>query len=60
MVKCAFMYDVYGIVKEEKYGNNKGKKFVSVSHIIPPILSKCVMTREPKDKHCILHCTQYK
>ena len=55
---CAFMYDVYGIVKVEKYGNNKGKK--SVSHIIPPILPKCAKTREPKDEHCVSQCTGYK
>ena len=35
-VKCTFMYDIYGIVKEEKYSCNKGKYFVSISHIILP------------------------
>ena len=54
------MYDVYGSVKIEKYSNNKGKMFVSVSHIIPPIPPKCVKTRKPKDNHCVLQCTQYK
>ena len=56
-VKCAFMYDVYGIVKVEKYGNNKGKNFVSMSHVIPPIPPKCAKTREPKGKCCVLQCT---
>ena len=54
------MYDVYGILKIEKYSNNKGKKFLSMSHIIPPILPKCAKTREPKDEHCVSQCTQYK
>ena len=53
------MYDVYGIVKIEKYNNNKGKKFVSVSHVIPPILPKCLKTGEPEDEHCVLQCTRY-
>ena len=53
------MYDVCGIVKIEKYSNNKGKNFVSVSHVIPPILPKCAKTREPEDEHCVLQFTQY-
>ena len=32
---------------------------MSVSHIILSILPKCVKTREPKDEHCVLQCTQY-
>ena len=53
------MYDVYGIVKIEKYSNNKGKNFISVSHVIPSILPKCVKTTEPKEEHCVLQPTQY-
>ena len=33
-VKCAFMYDIYGIERIEKYSCNKGEYFVSISHII--------------------------
>ena len=33
-VKCAFMYDVYGIVKVEYCSYNKGEYFVHISHII--------------------------
>ena len=33
-VKCAFLYDIYGIVKVEQYSRNKGEYFVSVSHVI--------------------------
>ena len=51
------MYDVYAIVKIEKYSTNEGKKFVSVIHIIPPIPPKCAKTREPKDECCVLQCT---
>ena len=51
-VKCAFMYDVYGIVKKNIV-IIKVKNFVSVSHIIPPILPKCPKTREPKDECCV-------
>ena len=36
-VKCAFVHDIYGIVKVEKYSYNKGEYFVSISHIIFPI-----------------------
>ena len=53
------MYNVYGIVKIEKYSCNKGKNFVFQSCIIPSIPPKCVKTREPKDKHGVLQCTQY-
>ena len=53
------MYDVYGNVKVEKYSNNKGEHFVSESHIIHPILPKCVKTREPEDECCVLQCTRY-
>ena len=53
------MYDDYGIVKVEKYSCNKGEYFVSESHVIPPIPPKCVKTREPKDKHCVLQCTHF-
>ena len=56
---CIFMYDVYGIVKVEKYGNNKGRSFISVSHVIPPILPMYAKTREPEDKHCASQCIQY-
>ena len=31
------MYDIYGIVKKEKYSCNKGEYFVSISHVIFPI-----------------------
>ena len=31
---CAFMYDIYGIVKVEYYSYNKGEHFVSISHIV--------------------------
>ena len=30
------MYDVYGIVKVEKYSCNKGEYFVPISHVISP------------------------
>ena len=30
------MYDIYGIVKKEKYSCNKGEYFVSISHVIFP------------------------
>ena len=53
------MYDVYGIVKVEKYSFNQGEYFVLESHIIPSIPPKCVKIREPKDKHCVSQCTQY-
>ena len=33
-VKCAFMYDIYGIVRIEKYSYNKDKYFVPISHVI--------------------------
>ena len=33
-VKCAFMYNIYGIVKVEYYSYNKGEYFVYISHII--------------------------
>ena len=33
------MYDVYGIVRIEKYSYNKGKYFVSISHVISLSLS---------------------
>ena len=51
------MYDNYGIVKIEIYSYNKGEYFVSICHVIPYIPPKCVKTREPKDKHCVLQCT---
>ena len=54
------MYNIYGIVKVENYSCNKGEYFVSVSHIITLILPKCTKTREPKDEHCVLQCTQYR
>ena len=53
------MYDVYGIVKIEKYSCNKDEHFVFESCVIPSILYKHVKTREPKDEQCILQCTQY-
>ena len=34
MVKCTFIYDIYGIVKVEKYSCNKGEYLVSISHVI--------------------------
>ena len=52
------MYDIYGIVKVEYSSYNKGVYFVSISHVITLIPPKCVKTREPKDKHCVLQCTQ--
>ena len=33
-VKCAFMYDIYGIVKVEKSNNIKRLIVVYVSHIL--------------------------
>ena len=53
-VKCAFLYNVYGIAKIENYSCNKGECFVFTSHIITLIQPKCAMTREPKDEHCVL------
>ena len=53
------MYDMYGMVKIEKYSCNKGENFVLESCIIPPILPKCGKIREPEDEHCVLQCTQY-
>ena len=46
---CAFMYDVYGIVKVEKYSCNKGKYFVSTSHIIS--------LRKRNPKMSIVYCS---
>ena len=43
------MYDVYGIVKIEKYSCNKGKILVFESRIIHSIPPKHAKTREPKD-----------
>ena len=40
-VKCAFMYDIYGVVKAEYNSCNKGEYFVSVSHVITLIPPKC-------------------
>ena len=57
-VKCAFMYDICGIVKVEYSSYNKGEYFVSISHVITLIPPKCAMTREPKDEHCVLQCIQ--
>ena len=34
------MYNIYGIVKVEKYSYNKGEYFVSLSHIIFPTKKK--------------------
>ena len=34
MVKCSFLYDIYGIVKVGKYSGNKGEYIVFISHII--------------------------
>ena len=53
------MYDVYGIVKVDKYSCNKGEYFVSESCVILPILPKCMKTRETEDDHCMLQCTRY-
>ena len=53
------MYNVYGIVKIEKYSCNEGKNLVFESHIIPSILPKHAKTREPKDEHCVLQCIWY-
>ena len=47
----------YGIVKIGIYSHNKGKYFVCNCHVISYVLPKCVKTREPKDKHCVLQCT---
>ena len=45
------MYDIYGIVNVEYCSYNKGKYFVSISHVISlPI-------KEPEDKHCVLWWT---
>ena len=52
-VNCAFMYDIYGIVKVEYNSCNKGEYFVSISHVTL-ILPKCLNTREPEDKHFVL------
>ena len=51
------MYDIYGIGTVEYNRCNKGEYFVSIGHVIILILPKCVKTREPKDKHCVLQCT---
>ena len=48
------MYDIYGIVKVEYNSCNKGEYFVSISHVITLMPPKCVKSREPKDKHCVL------
>ena len=56
-VKCAFMYDIYGIVKVNYNNYNKGEYFVSISHIIPLIPPKWAKTREPKDECCVSWCT---
>ena len=50
---CAFMCDIYGIVKVEYNSYNKSEYFVSISHIITLLLPKCAKTREPKDKCCV-------
>ena len=52
------MCNIYDIVKVEYNSYNKGEHFVSISHVITLILPKCVKTREPKDEHCVLQCTQ--
>ena len=49
---------MHGIVKIEIYSYNKQANTLytvvtSLSHILP----KCVKTREPKDEHCVLQCT---
>ena len=54
------MYDIYDTEKVEYYSYNKSEYFVSVGHIITLILSKCVKTREPEDKHCVSWCSQHK
>ena len=54
--KCAFMYDIYGIAKEEYNSHNKGEYFVSVDYVFTSIPPKCVKTREPKDEHCVSWC----
>ena len=51
------MYEINGIVKIEYSSYNKGEYFVSISHVIILILTKCVKTREPEDKHCVLQHT---
>ena len=56
-VKCAFMYNIYGIVKVEYYSYNIGEHLVSVSHVITLIPPKCAKTREPEDEHCVSQCT---
>ena len=53
-VKCAFMYDIYGIVKVEDNSCNKGEYFVCISHVITLIPPKCVKSIEPEDEHCVL------
>ena len=53
-VTCAFMYDIYGIVKVDYYSCNKCEYFVSISDVIILIPPKCAKTRKPKDKHCVL------
>ena len=54
-VKCAFLYDIYGIVEYSNY--NKGECLVSVSHVLTSIPPKCAKTREPEDEHCVLQCS---
>ena len=48
---------IYGIVKVEIYSSNKGRYFLYSSHVSFYIPPKCVKTREPEDKHCVLWCT---
>ena len=52
------IYDI--VIKVDYCSYNKGEYFVSISHVIILILPKCVKTREPEDKHCVLLCTLYK
>ena len=52
---CAFMYDIYGIVKVDKYSYNKGEYFLYLL-----ITLSFLHKREPKDECCVLWCTQYR
>ena len=50
---CAFLYDIYGIVRVEYCRCNKGEYSVSIGYVIILMPPKCVKTREPKDEHCV-------
>ena len=55
---CIYV-SMHGIVITEIYSNNKKvNTFYTVVASLSCILPKCVKTRESKDEHCVLWCTQ--